>query len=107
MIVRQSKHLITNLHLGGWRGEVDAVKQLVGERAWQAVVDVCRRTGAVVKHWHLGIDVAVSRAGDVWVLEINAFGDLLPRLQMHGLDVYGVEIASLLPNHADRVLHSI
>lgn len=105
MIVRQARHPITNLHLGGWRGSVDRLKEALGDTGLKAVHDLTRRVGAVLPAGHLGVDVAI-RPGfrDPVVLEVNAFGDLLPGLEMDGLDVPGVQIASRLPKQAGRVL---
>lgn len=107
VIVRQARHPITNLHLGGWRGSVDALFAAMGEQGRERLNALGRAVGRALPHGHLGVDVAVGRDfRTLTVLEVNAFGDLLPRLSMDGLDTYGVEIASRLPNHAGRMLVS-
>jgi hypothetical protein len=105
-VVRQSPHGITNLHLGGRRGSLDAVWQRAGPEGKEAVVATCRAVGRALPHWYLGVDVRLSPAFDApAVFEVNAFGDLLPRLENAGLDTYGAEIAAILPAASRPVLH--
>lgn len=108
MVVRCARHPITNLHLGGWRGAPDALWSKLGEAGRQTLLDVCRRVGRALPAGHLGVDIAVRPDFRSFVvLEVNGFGDLLPRLAMGGLDPYGVQIATRLPNRAGRVLHCL
>ena len=96
-VVRHSRHPITNLHLGGWRGDAAALESAVGEVAWAAAMDTCRRVAACHDAFHLGIDLLFEPGfTNHRVIEANAFGDLLPRLELDGLDVYGVEIRTRL-----------
>jgi glutathione synthase/RimK-type ligase-like ATP-grasp enzyme len=95
-VMRTSPHPITNLHLGGQRGDVEALRARVEPAAWDAMMaSVCavqRASGA----FHVGVDVMLEpglRAHRV--IEGNAFGDLLPNLERDGLDVYGWQIRRL------------
>lgn len=90
-IVRQAHHPITNLHLGGWRGDLDALVERLGP-AWESALQTCRRVAALHDAHHLGIDVMFQRDHSHLVLEVNAFGDLLPRLERDGMDVYTTEL---------------
>jgi hypothetical protein len=97
VVMRTSPHPITNLHLGGQRGDVDALRARIAPAAWDAAmasaVAVQRATGA----FHVGVDLMFEP--DLVhhrVLEGNAFGDLLPNLERDGLDVYGWQIRRLL-----------
>lgn len=97
VVMRTSPHPITNLHLGGRRGDVDALRARVPAGAWEAAMAsacaVQRASGA----FHVGVDVMFEpglRAHRV--LEGNAFGDLLPNLTRDGLDVYGWQIRRCL-----------
>jgi glutathione synthase/RimK-type ligase-like ATP-grasp enzyme len=97
VVMRTSPHPITNLHLGGLRGDVDALRARIAPAAWDAAmasaVAVQRATGA----FHVGVDLMFEP--DLVhhrVLEGNAFGDLLPNLERDGLDVYGWQIRRLL-----------
>ncbi|MCB9679406.1 MAG: STM4014 family protein [Alphaproteobacteria bacterium] len=107
VVVRQSRHGITNLHLGGWRGDTEALWAALGSAGRAALLDLCRAVGEALPCWYLGIDVLVAPGFDRFcVLEVNAFGDLLPRLENAGLDTYGAEIAALLPSGTGPVLQS-
>jgi glutathione synthase/RimK-type ligase-like ATP-grasp enzyme len=107
-VVRCARHPITNLHLGGWRGDLTVVLERLGPGGRARLLDVCRAVGRVLPAGHLGVDIAITRGfRDVVVLEVNAFGDLLPGLRMDGLDPYGVQIVSRLPKHGGRMLHCL
>jgi glutathione synthase/RimK-type ligase-like ATP-grasp enzyme len=95
-VARTSAHPITNLHLGGQRGDLGAMRALVPEQVWTRAMTDCvavqRATGA----FHVGVDVMVeANLAGHRVLEGNAFGDLLPNLERDGLDVYGWQIRRL------------
>src|SRR5262249_5022493 len=96
VVVRTAPHPITNLHLGGQRGDLAALRARVPVEAWGAAMASCvavqRKSGAV----HVGVDV-MFEPGLVRhrVIEGNAFGDLLPNLERDGLDVYGWQIKRL------------
>lgn len=97
VVMRTAPHPITNLHLGGLRGDVAALRERVSPAAWDAAMASCvavqRATGA----FHVGVDLMFEP--DLTrhrVIEGNAFGDLLPNLERDGLDVYGWQIHRLL-----------
>ncbi|GAA2910939.1 hypothetical protein Acy02nite_75420 [Actinoplanes cyaneus] len=98
IVVRTSRSPMTNLHLGNARGDVSAVRAAAGERAWDAAMDTCVRAAACFpRTLHAGVDL-MFRAGwrDHAVAEVNAFGDLLPRvLSDDGLDTYDAQVAAL------------
>lgn len=100
VVLRQSRHPFTNLHLGGERGDVAAFRRWIGERAWARAMASCERAFSAHDSLHLGVDVLVEppgRAGEHGpahaILEANAFGDLLPGLRCEGRSVYAWEIA--------------
>ena len=90
-VVRTSSHPITNLHLGGTRGDPAIVADVAGPAH-----ESCRRIARLYAGTlHIGVDVLYEpglRAHRV--LEANAFGDLLP-----GLGVYEHELRA-----ADQLL---
>jgi hypothetical protein len=97
VVVRQNEHAITNLHLGGWRGELPALKAAMPEGAWEAAMDSCRQVAALYRSLHVGLDVMFEPGlAQHRVIEANAFGDLLPNLTLDGLSVYGWEIRQAL-----------
>lgn len=96
-VVRQSRHPITNLHLGGWRGDLDELRAAVPANEWDAAMESCRTVARAHDCLHVGIDLMFE---DFFtghrVLEANAFGDLLPNLRRDGLTVYEWEIREAL-----------
>ncbi|GHE98356.1 STM4014 family protein [Streptomyces fumanus] len=111
-VVRTSRWPLTNLHLGGSRGDLDTARQAVeaaGAR-WTDLLDVCERAAACFpRTLSVGVDllpaVGWRRAA---VGEVNAFGDLLPRLTglpgsgAEGLDTYATQVAAALLAHGGR-----
>jgi hypothetical protein len=96
-VVRQSRHPITNLHLGGWRGELEELRAAVPPNEWEDAMESCRTVARAHDCLHVGIDLMFE---DYFtghrVLEANAFGDLLPNLRRDGLTVYEWEIREAL-----------
>jgi hypothetical protein len=97
VVMRTSPHPITNLHLGGQRGDVEALRAAVPPEAWEAAMASCRTVQRESGAFHVGVDLMFEpglRAHRV--IEGNAFGDLLPNLARDGLDVYGWQIRRCL-----------
>ncbi|NRD60648.1 STM4014 family protein [Corallococcus exiguus] len=96
-VVRQSRLPITNLHLGGYRGDLDAFHAAVPPSELKAAMESCRAVARAHDCLHVGIDLMFE---DFFhghrVLEANAFGDLLPGLTRDGLSVYDWEIRDAL-----------
>lgn len=93
VVARQNTHPITNLHLGGWRGDREALRELVPPAAWEAAMASCGRVAQAHACFHLGVDFLFeSDLRSHRVLEANAFGDLLPGLTRDGHSVYEWEI---------------
>jgi glutathione synthase/RimK-type ligase-like ATP-grasp enzyme len=99
--VRMSRHPMTNLHLGAQRGDVAKLRSRIGEEAWQRCIATAEDTiaRAFPDCHYAGLDVMLT-AGTrrPYVLEVNAFGDLMPGLA--GLekeaDTYTQELAAWL-----------
>ncbi|MFI1921173.1 MULTISPECIES: STM4014 family protein [unclassified Streptomyces] len=105
-VVRTSRSPMTNLHLGGRRGDLDAVREDVeaaGAR-WSDLLGVCEQAAACFpRTLCVGVDllpaVGWRRAA---VGEVNAFGDLLPRLTglpgsgAEGLGTHAAQVAAVL-----------
>ncbi|SER08881.1 hypothetical protein SAMN04487983_101127 [Streptomyces sp. yr375] len=105
-VVRTSRTPLTNLHLGGRRGDLAAAREAVeaaGAR-WADLLGVCEQAAACFpRTLCVGVDllpaVGWRRAA---VGEVNAFGDLLPRLTglpgsgVEGLDTYATQVAAVL-----------
>lgn len=96
-VVRTSAHPITNLHLGGQRGDLAALRALCPADVFERAMESCRAIGRHYATWHVGIDLLFERGFEGHrVVEANAFGDLLPGLSRGGLDTYGWEIQAVL-----------
>lgn len=114
-VVRTSRSPLTNLHLGGSRGDLDAARQAVeaaGAR-WADVLGVCERAAACFpRTLCVGVDLLPAIGWRrAFVGEINAFGDLLPRLTglpgsgAEGLDTYAAQVAAVLNGHTPSGPH--
>ncbi len=97
VVARMSRSPITNLHLLNPRGDLAAVRALVGPAAWAAALRTCEAAAACFPaSLYTGVDLLITR--DVRrhaVLELNAFGDLLPEITFEGRDTYAAEILAL------------
>jgi len=92
-VVRQSRHPITNLHLGGWRGDLAQLRRELPGETWQRALRTCRKVAGLHRTHQLGIDLMFEPGlRGLRVLEANAFGDLLPGLTREGMDVYEWQI---------------
>ncbi|MFF3846610.1 STM4014 family protein [Streptomyces sp. NPDC002328] len=115
-VVRTSRSPMTNLHLGGSRGDLEAARRAVeaaGAR-WSDLLGVCERAAACFpRTLCVGVDLlpAVGWRRSA-VGEVNAFGDLLPRLTglpgsgAEGLDTYAAQVAAVLRERHGTDRHS-
>ncbi|QXJ20808.1 STM4014 family protein [Actinomadura graeca] len=107
-VVRTSRSPMTNLHLGGARGDLVAVRRALGEDGWQRALDVCARAAACFPGSPMvGVDLLVPMGMRRFaVCEVNAFGDLLPGLpglpgtSAEGLDTYTAQVRATLSEYA-------
>ncbi|MET8175428.1 STM4014 family protein [Streptomyces clavifer] len=111
-VVRTSRSPMTNLHLGGARGDVDEVRASVEAAggSWDAALAVCERAAACFPDTLcVGVDLLPATGWRRFAVgEVNAFGDLLPRLTglpgsgAEGLDTYAAQVAAVLRNNEER-----
>ncbi|WP_219825307.1 STM4014 family protein [Nonomuraea typhae] len=102
-VVRSSASPMTNLHLGGSRGDLAAFRAALGPERWARALRVCARAAACFPAApSVGVDLmAGSDLRRFAVAEVNAFGDLLPGLTglpgsgAEGLDTYDAQVARL------------
>ncbi|MFF8833416.1 STM4014 family protein [Streptomyces sp. NPDC015131] len=105
-VVRTSHSPMTNLHLGGARGDLAAATDAMGGR-WADALDVCERAAACFPGTVcVGVDLLPSTGWRRFAVgEVNAFGDLLPGLTglpgsgAEGLDTYACQVAAVLRRH--------
>ena len=111
-IFRLSSQPMTNLHLGGRRGELARCRAAVPTRAWLDALDHSIETARLYPSATAGVDL-LFESGYVrhYVLEVNAFGDFFPGLvDAQGRTVHRAEIEAtarrhgLLPGWADAPL---
>ncbi len=97
-VVRLGRHPMTNLNLLGGRGNLELVLQRIGSVEWERIKRTCEQlmTACFPKSLYAGIDLRVSPDfRHHHVLEVNAFGDLLPDVLCNGRDTYETEIVEL------------
>ncbi|MFD0434973.1 STM4014 family protein [Streptomyces chartreusis] len=105
-VVRTSRTPLTNLHLGGSRGDLAVARDAVGGAGsrWSDVLEVCERAAACFpRTLCVGVDLLPAIGWRrAFVGEVNAFGDLLPRLTglpgsgAEGLDTYAAQVRAAL-----------
>jgi glutathione synthase/RimK-type ligase-like ATP-grasp enzyme len=98
-VVRLGRHPMTNLNLLGGRGNLEEVLQRIGSVGWAKIQRTCEQvmTGCFPKSLYAGIDLRISPDYQHHqVLEVNAFGDLLPNELCDGRDTYETEIIAML-----------
>ncbi|MCX4776400.1 STM4014 family protein [Streptomyces sp. NBC_01264] len=105
-VVRTAAGPLTNLHLGGARGDLDAAVAAVTEAGgcWEAdALAVCERAAAAFpRTLCVGVDLLPALGWRGFAVgEVNAFGDLLPRLTglpgspAEGQDTYAAQVAAV------------
>ena len=98
-VVRLGRHPMTNLNLLGGRGNLEQVSQRIGSVGWAAIQRTCEQvmTACFPDSLYAGIDLRISPDYQHHqVLEVNAFGDLLPDVLCDGRDTYETEIGAML-----------
>ncbi len=100
-VVRTSRTPLTNLHLGGARGDLARFRAAAGEH-WSTALSICEQAAACFPATLcVGVDVLPAVGWRRFmVAEVNAFGDLLPRLTglpegpAAGLDTYTAQVVA-------------
>ncbi|MEW2071530.1 STM4014 family protein [Streptomyces sp. NPDC007346] len=104
-VVRTSLSPMTNLHLGGARGDLDEVRAAVSAvgGCWREALALCERAAACFPGTLcVGVDLLPTAGWRRFAVgEVNAFGDLLPGLTglpgsgAEGLDTYAAQVAAV------------
>jgi glutathione synthase/RimK-type ligase-like ATP-grasp enzyme len=110
LVVRTSAHPMTNLHLGGSRGDVAELRDSVGAR-WAALLETAEQAAACFPGSpSVGVDILPATGWQRFrVGEVNAFGDLLPGLTglpgsgAEGLDTYAAYVAAVTASSPHRI----
>ena len=96
-VLRCAKHAITNLHLGNQRGDLEAFRTFIGMENWvETMMTAQKVVQAIPGACYAGVDLAWdSSKRKLYVLEANAFGDLLPNVLHHGFNTYETYLQKL------------
>lgn len=97
VVVRMGRSPMTNLHLGGRRGDAEALKVRLGDH-WDEALAVARAAADRFPNaLHVGVDVGLTlRSHRPVLFEVNAFGDLLPGvLDDAGRTTYEAEVDAI------------
>ncbi len=101
MVARLSNTPVTNLHLLNQRRAGSLVRARMGESAWHGLMNTCTDAMRLFPgSLHAGIDLAVTPdLRHHAVLEINAFGDLIPGVLHEGMETHDTEIQAMMTSH--------
>jgi len=97
-VARLSRSPMTNLHLLNERGDEDAVRERVGRSAWDAAMRNCELAmECFPESLYAGIDLLFTPDHRRHVvIEVNAFGDLLPGVFWRGQETYTAELLAMV-----------
>jgi hypothetical protein len=99
VLPRLSSGPITNLHLGNKRGNVDDLLALIGKEKFGSIIECAEQAANSIEGiFYCGVDVLIPAGfGKPRILEVNAFGDLLPGLTTaQGDDTYTLTLKEYL-----------
>lgn len=99
ILPRLSAGPITNLHLGNQRGDLEAIRRYLRDDQYNEILCLAEAAVRSVKGaFYAGVDILIPAGfGKPRVLELNAFGDLLPGLTTsEGADTYMETLKELL-----------
>jgi hypothetical protein len=94
VIFRLSPHPMTNLHLGGRRGDYARCRAAIPTREWLDALDHCADAAACFDSTIAGVDLLFERGfRRHYILEVNAFGDFFPGwTDDRGRSIHAIEI---------------
>jgi glutathione synthase/RimK-type ligase-like ATP-grasp enzyme len=98
VVIRVGNSPMTNLHLGNDRREVADLPAGLSPVIWEEMLATCERAAACLpRSFYCGIDLLIApNLKDHYILEMNAFGDLLQGITWQGEDTYTTEVRMLL-----------
>jgi glutathione synthase/RimK-type ligase-like ATP-grasp enzyme len=105
-VIRTSSHIITNLHLGNKRGDMNNFVTEIGANKLMAIKQLAEQAAACFpESLYMGIDILLTAdLRKTVVLEINAFGDLLPNLLDEGETCYEAQIRAMIKKQEQAAL---
>lgn len=97
VVPRLSASPITNLHLLNERGNLEDVLAAIGTKHWPAACQTCTQAAQIFSNLYIGIDLLFTpNYKQHAIVEMNAFGDLLPGILHNGEDTYTAEIKAVM-----------
>ena len=92
-VPRMSNHFITNLHLGNEKGNFEEIEKEWGSNILKKAKDIAvQAVHEIGGLFYAGVDVAISQKGKPYILEVNAFGDMLLNVFQDGMNTYEYEL---------------
>jgi len=103
-VARTSRSPITNLQLGSRRVDARELFATASDDVWRQLHNSCRKTAQLFpRSLQMGLDVVFTPGMRRHaVLEINAFGDLLPGVLFDGMSTYEAQVV-VIKNCGDGV----
>ncbi|PSB54588.1 STM4014 family protein [Chamaesiphon polymorphus] len=97
-VIRVGNSPMTNLHLGNDRREISDLPAGLSPAAWAEMLATCERAAACFPNtFYCGIDLLIApNLREHYILEMNAFGDLLQEITWQGEDTYTTEVRMLV-----------
>lgn len=100
-VVRLSKHPLTNLHLLNDRAEGEMLREKVPPKSWEAAMNSCENVmhcfpGSLCGGVDLLFTAGFTRHA---IIEVNAWGDLLPGALHENQTTYEAQIDAAINNH--------
>ena len=98
-IARKNRHPMTNLHLGSERVTEVQFASAFGQSAVNVCRDAAEQAAACFPDsLYCGVDILLTPDLNPVVLEVNAFGDLLPNVMYKGKSTYTAIMQSAIKN---------
>ncbi|MGB8701256.1 MAG: STM4014 family protein, partial [Thermosynechococcaceae cyanobacterium] len=93
-VVRVGNSPMTNLQLGNDRRPLTDLPPQITAEVWSHMMQTCEQAAACFPHsFYCGVDLLIApNYRDHFILELNAFGDLLPTSTWQGQTTYETEI---------------
>ncbi|WP_310427507.1 STM4014 family protein [Chamaesiphon sp. VAR_48_metabat_135_sub] len=100
-VIRVGNSPMTNLHLGNDRREIADLPPGLSPVVWEEMLATCERAAACFPNtFYCGIDLLIApNLREHYILELNAFGDLLQGITWQGEDTYTTQVRMLLTEY--------
>ena len=106
VMMRLGRGPMTNSQLLGGKGDVELLRRRMGKDAWLGMLRTCEQAMArcFPRSLYAGFDVLIEPDfRSAQILEVNAFGDLLPRILHEARNTYEWEVAESFKRDSAQV----